>query len=96
MSHDEYGFDWDARPVGEDYEVLPDGRVPVYVYVTVEDQAYCVTPWHTRKAPLILPAADMGRDCDIPAGEVIGREFTAAGSQTEPLHDFRLVRDPRR
>ncbi|WP_416566401.1 hypothetical protein [Nocardia testacea] len=95
MSDDEYRLDWDARPIGEDYEVLPDGRVPVYVALTVEDQAYCVTPWHTRKAPLILSAAVIGRDCDIPAGEVIGREFTAAGSEHGPLHDFRLVHDPR-
>ncbi|WP_280421965.1 hypothetical protein [Nocardia carnea] len=96
MSDDGYRMDWDARPVGEDYAVLPDGRAPVYVFVTVEDRAYCVTPWHTRDAPLILSAAEMGQDCDIPAGEVIGREFTAAGGEREPLHDFRLVHDPRR
>lgn len=92
---DEFTIDWDAPPIGDDYEVLPDGRVPIYVSLTVEDDAYCVTPWHTRKSPLVLSAAVMGRDCDIPAGEVIGREFTAAGSRDELLHDFRLVHDPR-
>lgn len=95
MSDEFFGVDWDAPATGHDYEVLPDGRVPVYVILTVGDEAHCVTPWHTSKAPLILSAAEMGRDCDIPAGEVIGREFTAAGSQDEPLHDFRLVHDPR-
>ncbi|WP_039828095.1 hypothetical protein [Nocardia testacea] len=95
MSDDMYGMDWDAPPTGDDYEVLPDGRVPVYVALTVGDKAYCVTPWHKRRDTLILSAAEMGRDCDIPAGEVVGREFTAAGGQHERLHDFRLVHDPR-
>ncbi|MEU4711655.1 hypothetical protein AB0G00_35070 [Nocardia salmonicida] len=54
-----------------------------------------MTPWHTHQAPLILSAAVIGRDCTIPAGEAIGREFTAAGGWGEPLHDFRLVHDPR-
>lgn len=92
---DEPFIDWDAPSTGHDYEVLPDGRVPVYVILTVGDDAHCVTPWHTYESPLILSAAEMGRDVDIPAGEVVGREFTAAGGQDERLHDFRLVHDPR-
>ncbi|NEW42740.1 hypothetical protein GV794_02035 [Nocardia cyriacigeorgica] len=92
---DETNFDWDDPGIGHNYAVLPDGRVPVYVILTVGDEAHCVTPWHTYEAPLILSAVEMGRDVDMPAGEVVGREFTAAGSQTEPLHDFRLVHDPR-
>ncbi|WP_280470989.1 hypothetical protein [Nocardia cyriacigeorgica] len=94
MSDEPY-IDWDAPATGHDYEVLPDGRVPVYVILTVGDDAHCVTPWHTYEAPLILSAAEMGRDVDIPAGEVVGREFTAAGGRGERLHDFRLVHDPR-
>ncbi|MGW5377456.1 hypothetical protein ACWESM_18620 [Nocardia sp. NPDC003999] len=83
------------RGTGDDYAVRPDGRVPVWVMLTVGDQAHCVTPWHTHDAPLILSAQEIGSDAGIPAGEVIGREFTAAGSESEALHDFRLVHDPR-
>ncbi len=36
---DEFTIDWDAPPIGDDYEILPDGRVPVYVSLTVEDDA---------------------------------------------------------
>ncbi|WP_280201276.1 hypothetical protein [Nocardia cyriacigeorgica] len=92
---DETFFDWDDPGIGHDYAVLPDGRVPVYVILTVGDEAHCVTPWHTYESPLVLSAAEMGRDVDMPAGEVVGREFTAAGGPDEPLHDFRLVHDPR-
>lgn len=95
MSDDDYPIYFDGSSIGEDYQVLPDGRVPLWVMLTVGDDAHCVTPWHTATAPLVLSAAVMGRDCDIPAGEVIDREFTAAGGQDEPLHDFRLVHDPR-
>ncbi|MFC9874845.1 hypothetical protein [Nocardia salmonicida] len=95
MSDDDYPIDFDAPLTGDDYAVQPDGRVPVWVMLTVGDDAHCVTPWHTHAAPLILSAAAIGRDCQMPPGEVIGREFTAAGSRDEPLHDFRLVHDPR-
>ncbi|TQM26444.1 hypothetical protein [Nocardia bhagyanarayanae] len=92
---EEPNIDWDAPATGHDYAVFPDGRVPVYVILTIGGEAHCVTPWHTYKVPLILSAVEMGRDVDIPAGEVVGREFTAAGGRGEPLHDFRLVHDPR-
>lgn len=88
-------FHFDDIETGQDYEVLPDGRVPVWVMLLVGDDAHCVTPWHTHEAPLILSADAIGRDCQMPAGEITGREFTAAGGQDEPLHDFRLVDDPR-
>lgn len=95
MGDEDYPICFDAPSIGEDYQVLPDGRVLLWVMLTVGDDAHCVTPWHTATAPLVVSAAVMGRDCDIPAGEVIDREFTAAGGQDEPLHDFRLVHDPR-
>lgn len=95
MSDDDYPIDFDAPSTGHDYQVLPDGRVPLWVLLTVGDDAHCVTPWHTHAAPLVLSAIVIGYDCDIPAGEVIGREFTAAGGEDRPLHDFRLVHDPR-
>lgn len=92
---DQDGIDFNGASTGDDYCVLPGGRVPLWVMLTVGDDAHCVTPWHTHQAPLILSAAVIGRDCTIPAGEAIGREFTAAGGRGEPLHDFRLVHDPR-
>ena len=95
MTNDAIDFDDDAR-TGDDYEVLPDGRVPLWVMLTVGDDAHCVTPWHSHDDPLILSAAAIGRDCQMPAGEVVGREFTAAGGRDQELHDFRLVDDPRR
>lgn len=76
------------------YEVLPDGRATLWVLLTVGDQAHALTPWNTTKNPMILSASEIGRDCDIPAGEVIGREFTAEGD-ANGLHNFRLVHDPR-
>ncbi|GAD83411.1 hypothetical protein NCAST_19_01130 [Nocardia asteroides NBRC 15531] len=95
MSVEDYPIYFDAPSTGHDYQVLPDGRVPLWVMLTVGDDAHCVTPWHSYTAPLVLSATVMGRDCDIPAGEVIGREFTASGGLDEALHDFRLVHDPR-
>lgn len=92
---DEDRIDFDDLCTGDDYAVLPDGRVPLWVMLTVGDEAHCVTPWQSHSCPLILSAAAIGRDCAMPASEVIGREFTAAGGQDERLHDFRLVHDPR-
>ncbi|MFI8977427.1 hypothetical protein ACIGO9_31425 [Nocardia asteroides] len=95
MSDDDYPIEFDAAGTGDDYEVLPDGRVPLWVMLTVGDDVHCVTPWHKHTAPMIVSAAAIGLDCDMPAGEVVGREFTAAGTQNGQLHDFRLVHDPR-
>lgn len=43
---------------------------------------------------MILSAAEIARDCDIPVSEVAGREFWASGDEAE-LRDFELVFDPR-
>lgn len=66
---DQDGIDFNGASTGDDYCVLPDGRVPLWVMLTVGDDAQRVTPWHTHQAPLILSAAVIGRDCTIPAGE---------------------------
>ncbi|MGW2666240.1 hypothetical protein ACWCW7_35255 [Nocardia tengchongensis] len=87
-------FDPFDRPTGYDYEVLPDGRVPVWVMGGIGDQARAVTPWRKHSDPALLSIAEIARDAGIPAGEVVGREFTAAGDETA-LHDFRLRNDPR-
>ncbi|WP_378735491.1 hypothetical protein [Nocardia brasiliensis] len=76
------------------YAVRADGRAELRVIATVGDQAHAVTPWHTAAEPMILSAAEIARDCDMPAGEVVGRELTALGD-AEGLHDFQLVNDPR-
>ncbi|MFD4432445.1 hypothetical protein, partial [Nocardia sp. NPDC058497] len=73
----------DGLLTGDDYVVLPDGRVPLWVLLTVGDDAHCVTPWQHS----CCAAGPIGRDCAMPAGEVIGREFTALGGPDEPLHD---------
>ncbi|WP_280357898.1 hypothetical protein [Nocardia otitidiscaviarum] len=87
-------YDWD-RATGDDYEVLPDGRVPVWIMGRVGDTAYAVTPWNKHDNPTVLSAAEIARDCDLPnPGEVVGREFTAAGD-VNGLREFRLVHDPR-
>ena len=80
---DQKGLDFNGASTGDDYCILPDGRVPLWVMLTVGDDDHCVTPWHPHSAPLILSAA------------AIGREFTAAGSRDEPLHGFLLAHDPR-
>lgn len=92
---DEGVIGFDDTCTGDDYEVLPDGRVPLWVMLTVGDDAHCVTPWHKHQAPLVLSATAIGRDCEMPPGEVVDREFTAVGGRDEPMHDFRLVHDPR-
>jgi|GEM_PF-4590021 len=77
------------------YSVQPDGRARLRVVVVVgDDDAHAVTPWHTTDEPMRLSALEIARDCDIPAGEVVGREYTATGDR-DALHDFRLVHDPR-
>lgn len=83
----------DGKPA-RTYEVQPDGRAQLRVILAVGDQAHAVTPWHNARNALILSAAEIARDCDMPVGEVVGREYTAAGDESG-LRDFRLVRDPR-
>ncbi|MEU0871635.1 hypothetical protein [Nocardia brasiliensis] len=90
---DDYDDPFD-RPLGYDYEPLPDGRIPVWVMGGVGDQARSVTPWHKHDAPMVLSIAEIARDAGIPPGEVVGREFTAAGD-AEHLSDFKLKHDPR-
>lgn len=68
------GIDFDGYTAAN-YKVLPDGCVPVWVMLLVGDDAHCVTPWHPAEAPLVLSAAAMAADCDIPPGEVIDREY---------------------
>ncbi|MBF6135860.1 hypothetical protein IU501_22985 [Nocardia otitidiscaviarum] len=88
-------YNWD-RAIGDDYEVLPDGRVPVWIMGLVGDQARAVTPWNKHDDPIVLSAAEIARDCDLPTpGEVVGREFIAAGD-ANGLHDFELKHDPRK
>ncbi|MFJ4653895.1 hypothetical protein ACIP5Y_21740 [Nocardia sp. NPDC088792] len=82
------------KPIGHDYEVLPDGRIPLWVMLIIGDDAHVVTPWDDHDNPRIVSASAIGRDCTMPAGECIGREFTATGDRYG-LHDFRLVHDPR-
>lgn len=88
-------LDSSDKPTGHDYKVLPDGRVPLWVMAVVGgESARVVTPWNKSDNPMEVSAAEIERDCDLPPGECVGREFTAAGSP-EGLHDFRLVHDPR-
>ncbi|RJO74153.1 hypothetical protein D5S18_18545 [Nocardia panacis] len=88
--NDAFNFNAPART----YEVQPDGRAMLRVMLTYGEQAHCVTPWHTGKDPMILSAAEIARDADIPVNELPGREFTATGDE-HALRDFRLVDDPR-
>lgn len=85
---------WDWHKPARTYEVAPDGRAKFRVILTVGERAHAVTPWHTSRNPMLLSAAEIARDCDIPLSEVAGREFWARGDETE-LHDFELVFDPR-
>ncbi|WP_306365389.1 hypothetical protein [Nocardia sp. CC227C] len=87
-------YNWD-RAIGDDYEILPDGRIPVWVMGVVGDQARAVTPWNRHDNPAMLSATEIARDCELPnPGEVVGREFTADGDENS-LRNFRLVHDPR-
>ncbi|WP_433592302.1 hypothetical protein [Nocardia sp. CA-145437] len=83
------------RPLGYDYEVLPDGRVPVWIMGGIGDQARAVTPWRKHDNPATLSIAEIARDAGIAPGEVVGREFFAAGDEHK-LTDFRLKHDPRK
>lgn len=84
---------WLRRPA-RTYSVLPDGRAECRVMLAHGDRAFVVTPWHTGKDPMILSVEDIARDCGLPAGEVVGREYTAVGDAAG-LRDFRLKNDPR-
>lgn len=77
----------DANPPGTE-------RVEVRVILTVGDQAVLSTPWHTSQEPLWMPAETIARDAGLPANELPGRRFTAAGGP-DGLTDFQLVDDPR-
>ncbi|MFE5285760.1 hypothetical protein ACFRAQ_12435 [Nocardia sp. NPDC056611] len=85
---------WDWNKPARTYEVQPDGRAVLRVILTCGDQAYAVTPWHTGREPMILSAAEIARDCDLPVSEVAGREFLATGD-SQGLRGFELVYDPR-
>ncbi|MFI9504359.1 hypothetical protein [Nocardia sp. NPDC052566] len=85
---------WDDAS-GRRYVPLADGRIPLWVLLSVGDEALAVTPWHGYDNPMRLSAGEIARDCEMPANEVVGREFTAVGDENE-LHDFRLVHDPRK
>ncbi|MFE7800096.1 hypothetical protein [Nocardia sp. NPDC057440] len=80
--------------MSRNYRVLPDGRIPLWVMLAVEDAAYAVTPWHRADRPMRLSVEDIADDCDISPVEVVGGEFTAIGDSTA-LHSFRLMHDPR-
>ncbi|AYF77855.1 hypothetical protein D7D52_33095 [Nocardia yunnanensis] len=86
-------MDWFMKPA-RTYSVRDDGRVELRVILTVGDDAHVVTPWHSARRPMIVSAAEIALDCDMPVNEVPGRELTADGDQNG-LHDFRLVHDPR-
>ncbi|WP_280442246.1 hypothetical protein [Nocardia brasiliensis] len=75
------------------YGVRIDGRAELRVVATVGDHAHAVTSWHTAADPMILSAAEIGRDCGMSASEVVGRELTAVGD-AEAMRDFQLVDDP--
>ncbi|SUA72613.1 Uncharacterised protein [Nocardia otitidiscaviarum] len=94
MTTEDYDDPFD-RPLGYDYEPLPDGRIPVWIMGGVGDQARAVTPWNKHDTPALLSIAEIARDAGIPAGEVVGREFLATGD-ANGLHDFRLKFDPRK
>ncbi|WP_040853795.1 hypothetical protein [Nocardia niigatensis] len=85
---------FDFKAPARTYEVQPDGRAMLRVMLTYGDEAHAVTPWHTGRSPMILPAAEIARDADIPVNELPGREFTATGDENG-LRDFKLVNDPR-
>ncbi|MGI5216232.1 hypothetical protein [Nocardia sp. CA-290969] len=91
---DSDALSWFSQPKRRTYQPLPDGRIPFYVMLGVGDQAHAVTPWHTPKDPMILSTAAIAADCNMPANEVVGREYTATGDE-HGLRDFALVNDPR-
>ncbi|MVU78216.1 hypothetical protein GPX89_13295 [Nocardia sp. ET3-3] len=85
---------WEWSKPARTYEVRPDGRAQLRVFLSVGDQAQAVTPWHSHKNPMLLSVAEIARDCDLPEIEVVGREYTAAGDENG-LREFQLVHDPR-
>ncbi|WP_040815074.1 hypothetical protein [Nocardia concava] len=85
---------WDLDAPEPTYEVQADGRVALHVLGALGDDAFAATPWHTSTKPMRLSVSEIARDCDLPAAEVVGRDYTAAGDANS-LHDFQLVNDPR-
>ncbi|TLF96791.1 hypothetical protein FEK35_27250 [Nocardia cyriacigeorgica] len=76
------------------YVPLPDGRIPLWVMLTVGEEAHAITPWHNSQNPMRLSAAAIAADCSLPVSEVAGREYIASGDE-HGLRDFQLVDDPR-
>lgn len=96
MSEDDWLADLraSARRDAPRFHVQDDGRARLQVLAVCDGVAYAVTPWHTTVEPMKLSVAEIAADCDLPASEVTGREYTATGD-ADGLSGFRLVRDPR-
>jgi hypothetical protein len=74
---------------------LPDGRPLLRILLIFGDEAHVVTPEHTYKEPLRMPAKVIAREAGLPVNELPGRKFTATRAEDGTYSRFELLHDPR-